>query len=125
MALSTKFAPSVMDRTVGLPGLVGTPVIPMPTTRPTVLAQETLGLPVVVVQLVSVTPAAVRVKPVPLPVAAALRMSVVALVIEAMEVPAAMFVPLMLMPGQMLAVLAHVTVVVPFVVAFVSRIGTV
>ena len=86
------------------------------------LAQETFGLPVVV-QFVSVIPAAVSVSPVPLPVAGVLRTNVVALVIDAMVEPALMLVPLMLMPGHSTAVLLQVTWVVPLVVQLVSTVA--
>ena len=74
-------------------------------------------------QPVSVTPAAVSESDDPLPVATALRTNVVEFVMDAMVVPAAMFTPLMLMPGMSPVVLMQVTVVVPFVVQFANTIA--
>ena len=72
-----------------------------------------------------VTPAAVRDKAVPLPVAAELKTNDVPFVTDATVVPAAMFVPLMLMPTTSPVVLAQVTAVVPLVVQLVSTMAAV
>jgi hypothetical protein len=97
----------------------------MPTASPLVLRQVTELLPVEVVHPDSVTPAAVSDNPVPLPVAAVFMRRLVALVMELIVAFAGMFGPEIDMPGQRFAVLLHVTVVVPFVVQFVSTMGTV
>ena len=116
----------VIARTVGFGGFVVSPApaIPIPTERPVVLAQLIVGL-VPSEQPVSETPAAVSESPVPLPVAATLITKVVEFVIELMAAVPAMFAPLTLIPGMSPVVLAQVTVVVPFVVQFVSTMGTV
>ena len=110
---------------VGFGGFVATPVTPMPTASPVVLKHVTVVLAEVVVHPVSVTPAAVSDKPVPLPVAAVPSTNVVEFVTDAIVVEAAMFVPLMLIPGINPVVLLHVTVVVPLVVQFESTMAAV
>jgi hypothetical protein len=96
----------------------------MPLIRPAVLPQVTLVLAAVVVALFKLTPAAVRLSPVPVPVAACERTKAVAFVIEATDVlPVAtpLVLPGMLgpeigIPVHSPAVLAQVTVVLPLVV---------
>jgi len=100
------------------------PVMPMPTARLVVLAVLIVGL-VPSVHPVSVMPAAVSDKPLPLPVAALLMTKVVAFVTTLIVAFAGMFVPEISMPGHRPVVLAQVTVVVPFVVTFVSVMGAV
>jgi hypothetical protein len=96
----------------------------MPMESPVVLAVFTVGL-VPSEQPVSVTPAAVSVSDEPLPVAAVFITKVIPFVTEEIVALPAMFVPLMLMPGISPVVLAHVTVVVPFVVQLLSTTGVV
>jgi hypothetical protein len=97
----------------------------MPTTSPVVLAQVTAALPEVTLQLVSVTPATVSDRPLPLPEAGWLSTSVVALVTDATVVEAGMFVPVINIPATTPAVLVHVTVVEPLVVQLANTIGSV
>ena len=120
-----KVVGGVIVAMIGFGGLVVAPVTPMPMTSPLVLRQVTELLAEVVVQAVSVTPAAVKDRPVPEPVAAPLMTKVVPLVTELIVAPDGMFVPLINMPGMSPVVLAQVTVVVPFVVPFVNTMGTV
>ena len=120
-----KVVGGVIVAMIGFGGLVVAPVTPMPMTSPLVLRQVTELLAEVVVQPVSVTPAAVKDRPVPEPVAAPLMTKVVPLVTELIVAPDGMFVPLINMPGMSPVVLAQVTVVVPFVVPFVNTMGTV
>ena len=106
------------------------PVSDMPFTRPAVLSHVTATLAAVVVAFVKVTPQAVSVSPVPVPVAACESTKVVAFVMEA-TVVLPVCVPLMLpamlgpvtsIPGQRAAVLAQVTLVLPLVVAALVRL---
>ena len=122
---STKCVASVMDAIVGFGGFVVIPVTPMPTASPVVLRHVTAVLAEVVVQPVSVTPAAVRDSPEPLPVAAVLSSKVVAFVTELIVAVPTMFAPLIDMPGITPVVLAQVTVVVPLVVQFINRMAAV
>ncbi|AKC82417.1 hypothetical protein IMCC26134_05835 [Verrucomicrobia bacterium IMCC26134] len=96
----------------------------MPLTRPTVLSQVTVVVPLIVA-LVSVMPAAVSMSPVPLPVAVLVRSKLVALLIRSTEVPAAMVGPVTLIPGHRAAVLAQVTCAVPFVMHDANATGAV
>jgi hypothetical protein len=97
----------------------------MPFTSPAVLSQVTVVLKAVVVAFVNTTLAMFSVRPVPLPVAACESTKVVGFVIDAIVVlPVgaplmlpAIFDPVINMPGQRLAVLLQVTVVLPLVVA--------
>lgn len=118
--LTVKCVASVIARTTGPGGFEVTPETPMPTARPAVLAQMMVGL-VVNEQPVSVTPAAVRDKAEPVPVAAVLMTKVVVLVTELIVAVPGIFVPLMLMPGISPVVLAQVTVTEAFVVAQLVR----
>jgi hypothetical protein len=113
-----------MLATVGFCGFVVRPEAAMPTASPVVLAVFTVGL-VPGEQPVSVTPAAVSVRELPVPVASRLRMNSVALLICEIVVLAGMFVPVINIPGIRPAVLAQVTDVVPFVAQFVRTMGAV
>ena len=114
--LSVKVVADVIDAMVGFGGLVTTPAMPMPTTNPLVLRQVTELLVEVVVQPVSVTPAAVSDKPLAAALAALLMTKVVPSVTELIVAPGGMLVPLISMPGIKLVVLAQVTVVDAFAV---------
>ena len=113
--------------TVATVALLAKPVPPsdIPFTRPFVRSQVMAVLNAVVVALVKETPAAVSVRPEPVPEAACESTNVVPFVMEAMVVlPVAvplmlpgMFGPVINMPGHSAEVLAQVTVVLPFVVA--------
>ena len=123
--LSVKVVGGVIVAMVGFGGLVVAPVMPMPTASPLVLKQVTDVLAEVVVQPVSVTPAAVSDKPVLVAVAALLMTKVVPFVTELIVAPDGMLVPLINMPGIRPVVLVQVTVVVPFVAQFDSTIAAV
>jgi hypothetical protein len=107
--------------------------MPIPTNRPVVLAQLIAGL-VAREQPVRLTPAAVALATVPSALTGVLRTKVVVLELgtEAIVVAAAtgvpLILPLKLMPATIPALLAQVTVVVPFTVLveqFVTTIGAV
>ena len=99
------------------------PVNAIPTTSPTVLSQVTvvLGL-ALVVQFVNTTPAAVRERPEPVPVAFVVSTNVVGPVIEFTFAPAGMFVPVTIIPGHRFVVLAQLTRALLIVVAQDERL---
>ena len=112
LALITKLLPLVMLLTVALLASP-VPLSDMPTTRPSVLSQLTVLLPALVVQFVRLRPLAVSVALLLVAVAATLSCSVVPLPMLAMLQLAARPGPVRIMPGQRLAVLPQVTVLLP------------
>lgn len=120
--LSTKVVPSVIELTVALAGIL-TPTISIPWDNPAVLEQVIVVEAFVVAQLARVTGfipgdrlVAVKIRPDPVPVAAALSTNVVILVIELTFAPEGILVPKTVMPTASEAVLEQVTVVLALVV---------
>lgn len=110
--------------TVGLP-LVVAPLVRLrlvAPTRPAVLEQVTVALPLVIEQPLKVMPPAYKVSAEPLPVALVLRTKVVELVMELMVAPVGTLVPATIMPGHNPVVLAQVTAVLALVVVLPERL---
>ena len=114
----------LLQVTVVLPLVVEQPVrlTVVAPSKPAVLAQVTVALPLVVAQPVRVMPSAERVRADPLAVALALMTKVVEFVIELMVVPVGTFVPATSIPGQSEEVLELVTLGLPLVVVQLVRL---